>query len=141
MTATNNSLVGLKYILKFLIEANHTNVILLTAPHRHDLNINSCVNKEVEMFNRKLHQKAERLKKAEIIDVVNERSCYMRHGQHLNSTGKENMVKKITSVIKYILNSDKTPIKGKWYKDEEIDSPKHQAPQDATSSDPKNNKK
>jgi len=58
--ATNNSLVGLKYILKFLIEANHTNVILLTAPHRHDLNINSCVNEEVEMFNRKLHQKVER---------------------------------------------------------------------------------
>jgi len=67
----------------------------------------------VEMFNRKLHQKVERFKKVEIIDVVDERSCYTRHGQHLNSTGKENMVKKITSVIKYLLNSEKTPIKGK----------------------------
>jgi len=73
--------------------------------------------------------------------VINERSCYMRPGQHLNSTGKENMAKKITSVIKYILHSDKTPIKGKWYKDVEIDSLKHQAPQDATSSDTKINKK
>ena len=53
----NNSLVGLKNILKFLINANHTNVILLTAPHRHDLITNSCVNKEVEAFNRKLHKK------------------------------------------------------------------------------------
>jgi hypothetical protein len=49
--AKNNSLVGLKHITKFLIEANHTNVILLTAPHRHDLITNSCVNKEVEVFN------------------------------------------------------------------------------------------
>ena len=50
------------------------------------------------------------------------------------------MAKKITSVIKYILHSDKTPIKGQWYEDEEIDSPKHQAPQDATSSDTKKQK-
>jgi len=35
--AKNNSLEGLKHIIKFLTEANHTNVILLTAPHRHDL--------------------------------------------------------------------------------------------------------
>ena len=55
--ARNNSLVGLKNILKFLINANHTNLILLTAPHRHDLITNSCVNKEVEAFNRKLHKK------------------------------------------------------------------------------------
>ena len=31
--ARNNSLVGLKHIIEFLINANHTNVILLTAPH------------------------------------------------------------------------------------------------------------
>jgi hypothetical protein len=31
--AKHNSLVGLKHIIKFLIESNHTNVILLTAPH------------------------------------------------------------------------------------------------------------
>ena len=43
----NNFLVALKNILKFLINANHTNVILLTAPHRHDIITNSCVNKEL----------------------------------------------------------------------------------------------
>jgi hypothetical protein len=40
--ARNNSIVGLKHILEFLINANHTNVILLTAPHRHDLITNSA---------------------------------------------------------------------------------------------------
>jgi len=49
--AKNNSLEGLKHIIKFLTEANHTNVILLTAPHRHDLITNSYVNVEVEVFN------------------------------------------------------------------------------------------
>jgi hypothetical protein len=44
--ARNNSLVGRKHILEFLINANHTNVILATAPHRHELITNACVNKE-----------------------------------------------------------------------------------------------
>ena len=134
--ARNNSLVGLKHILEFLINANHTNVILLTAPHRHDLITNSCVNKEVEVFNKKLHKKVERFKKVEIIDVVNERNCYTRHGQHLNSAGKDSMSKRITTTIEHLFNSDKEPIRGEWYKDEKTDSPKHQASQDATSSDP-----
>ena len=38
--------------------------------------------------------------------------------------------------IEHLLNSDKAPVRGKWYKDEETGSPKHQASQDATSSDP-----
>jgi len=120
----------------FLINANHTNVILLTAPHRHDLITNSCVNKEVEVFNKKLHKKVERFRKVKIIEVVNERNYYTRHGQHLNSAGKDNMTKKITTTIEHLFNSDKEPIRGKWYKDEETNSPKHQASQDATSNDP-----
>jgi hypothetical protein len=136
--AKNNTLMGLKHIIKFLIEANHTNVILLTAPHRHNLITNSCVNKEVEVFNKKLHKKVERFKKVKIIDVVNERSYYTRHGQHLNSAGKDTMAKGITTMIEHLLNSEKAPISGEWYKDEEeADSPKHQASQDATSNDPK----
>jgi hypothetical protein len=134
--ARNNSLVGLKHILEFLINANHTNVILLIAPHRHDLIINSCVNKEVEVFNKKLHKKVERFKKVEIIGVVNERNLYTRHGLHLNSAGKDSMSKRITTMIEHLFHSDKEPIRGELYKDEETDSPKHQASQDATSSDP-----
>jgi len=134
--ARNNSLEGLKHILELFINANHTNVILLTAPHRHDLITNSCVNKEVEMFNKKLHKKVQGFKKVEIIDVVNERNCYTRHGQHLNSAGKDTMSKRITAMIEHLLNSDKAPIRGEWYKDEETGSLKHQASQDATSNDP-----
>ena len=89
----------------------------------------------MEVFNKKLHKKVEGFKKVEIIDVVNERNCYTRHGQHLNSTGKDSMSKRIITTIEYLLHSEKAPIRGKWYKDEEIGSPEHQASQDATSSD------
>jgi hypothetical protein len=44
--------------------------------------------------------------------VVNERSNYMRHGQHLNSAGKDSMAKRITTMIEHLLNSEEAPIMG-----------------------------
>jgi hypothetical protein len=91
----------------------------------------------VEVFNRKLHKEVERFKEVKIIDVVNERSYYVRHGKHLNSAGKDSMAKRITTTIEHLLKSEKAPNKGERYKDVEADSPKHQASWDASSSDPK----
>jgi len=71
----------------------------MSAPYRYDLMSNSCVNNEVEKFNRKLHKRVERYGKAEMIDAVSERNLYTKHGQHLNSEGKESMAKKSTSTI------------------------------------------
>jgi len=64
--ATNNSIAGMKRISEFVINANHTNVILVSTPHRYDLIRNSCVNNKVEVFNRKLHKKLERFGKVEM---------------------------------------------------------------------------
>jgi hypothetical protein len=52
----------MKNILEFVINANHTYVIIMSAPHRQDLIRNSCVSKEVEAFNRKLYKRLKRLK-------------------------------------------------------------------------------
>jgi hypothetical protein len=93
----NNSIAGIKHILEFVINANHTNVILMSAPHRYYLIRNSCVNNEVEVFNRMLCKKLERYEKVEMIDVVSERNFYTKHGQHLNSGGKESMSQKTVS--------------------------------------------
>jgi len=133
--ARNNSLIGLKHIREFLINNNHTNVILMTAPHRHDLTADSCINKEVEEFNKKLHEKLEGLGKVEIIDAINERKFYTRHGQHMNLTGKDNMSKKIATTIELLINSHKEPIRGEGYKDAEINTQKHQDLQDTISND------
>jgi len=124
--AKNNSPVGIKHVVDFLTKANHTNVILMSAPHRHDLISDSCVNKEVDVFNKKLHKRAERFEKVVMIDVVSDRNSYTRQGQHLNSTGKEHMAKKITTVIEYLCNKKEELISGKWYKEAEIKNPEHQ---------------
>jgi hypothetical protein len=42
--ARNNATVGMKHILEFLINANNKNVILMSAPHRHDLIRNSWIH-------------------------------------------------------------------------------------------------
>ena len=82
--ARNNLTVGMKHLLEFVTIANHTNVILISAPHRHDLMRNSCVINEVEKIDRKLRKKLERFGKVEMIDVFSKRTLYTKHGQHLN---------------------------------------------------------
>ena len=82
-----NSIEGMKYILDFVRNLNHTNVILISVSHRHDLIRNSCVNNAVEAFNRKLWNRMKSFKKVEMINEGIERDFYMTHGQHLNTTG------------------------------------------------------
>jgi hypothetical protein len=65
---------------------------------------NFCVNKKIEKFNRKVRLRLGRLRKVEMIDVVHDRNLYTRHGQHLNTEGKETMAKKIASTIECVLN-------------------------------------
>jgi hypothetical protein len=52
----NNASRALKCTLHCMKDKdnNNTNIILLSAPHRHDLMESSCVNKEIESSNRKL---------------------------------------------------------------------------------------
>jgi len=40
----NNSTAGKKHLLEFVISANHTNAILMSAPQRYDLMSKTCVN-------------------------------------------------------------------------------------------------
>jgi predicted GTPase len=112
IVAKNNSTLGMRHLLDFVINATHTNVIVMSAPHRYDLMRNSCVNNEVEVFNSKLHKRLQRLEKVEVIDVVSERNFYTKHVQHLNSEGKESMAKKIATTC--LLNRKVESVSGKW---------------------------
>jgi len=49
----NESMNGLKYLNDFVNQTKNTNIRILTALHRHDLPITSCINNEVQNFNRK----------------------------------------------------------------------------------------
>jgi hypothetical protein len=123
--AKNNSTVGMRHLLDFVINATHTIVIVMSALHRHDLMSDSCVNKEIEKFNRKLRLRLERLGRVEMIDVVNDRNLYTRHRQHLNTEGKETMAKKIAATIECVLNKQVQAITGKWYTEKATDTLDH----------------
>ena len=54
--AKNETNIGLRYISQFANTTATTNVIVVCAPTRFDLQPTSCVNKEVATFNRKLQK-------------------------------------------------------------------------------------
>jgi hypothetical protein len=77
--ARNNSVVGMKHILDLLISSTHSNVILLSVPHRHDLSNDSCVNRKLKVFNRSLRNRLKCFGKVELIEVVREREFYTQN--------------------------------------------------------------
>jgi hypothetical protein len=81
----NNSVEGMKHILHFKRNSNHTNMILISVPHTQDLIRYSCVNNAVETFKRKLWNRIKSLNNVEMIHVSTEKDFYMTPGQHLNT--------------------------------------------------------
>jgi len=138
MWVYNFSISYLHHAIPTLItlSANHTNAVQMSAPHRYDLISNSCVNNEVEKFNRNLHKRLERIGKVEMIDAVSERNLYTKLGQHLDSEGKESMAKKIASTIESLLNKKVEPISGKWYTEEKTDILDHHPVQGKADNNP-----
>ena len=102
----NNSVLGVELTRDIVIGATHTNVITISAPHRHDLSNESCVNEEVKIFNNKLHRKLERFRKVKLIEVPNERELYTEYGQHLNLRGKETIANAIAISIDKVLENN-----------------------------------
>jgi hypothetical protein len=84
----NNSQDGLKQITNFLKRNSHTNVIIISVPHRHDLPEWSCVNNEVKAFNRKLVKLMKPYKHTTVVKVDLDRNFFTRQGLHMNSLGK-----------------------------------------------------
>ena len=70
----------MKHLLEFVINANHTNAILMSAPNGYDLMRNTCVNNGIEKFNRKLCKSLERFGKVERIEVISERNLFTKQG-------------------------------------------------------------
>jgi lysophospholipase L1-like esterase len=94
---------GLEHLVKFVKQNSHTNIVIMKAPHRHDLSDLSCVNNEVKGFNRKLQKMMKIYNNTEILDVDINREHYTHHGLHMNISGKEKMAKRISDVVKKLL--------------------------------------
>jgi hypothetical protein len=90
----NETTDGLKQIEAFVKKNNHMNVILMNVPYRHDLDVNSRVNTDVRMFNRKLQKQMKSSENTVLLDVDQNRDLFTKHGLHMNTNGKESAAKK-----------------------------------------------
>jgi hypothetical protein len=68
----------------------------MEVPHRY-LEIKSCVNKKIIVFNSKLINVSERIVSLRVIDVTTDREMCTRHGLHMNQKGKEQTLGKIAT--------------------------------------------
>jgi len=98
---------GLKHLQNFINHRSNTNILALAAPHRHNLWETSCVNKEVQVFSRKLHKIFKAKDNVTIIEINIQRNDFTQHGLHQNTAGKEKVAEMIAENIKQQLRVKK----------------------------------
>ena len=115
----NMAKIALNQILSFVEINSHTNFIILSAPHRHDLVDFSCVNNEIKSFNRKLKKQVKISKHTMVLDINPNRELFTKHGLHLNGRGKEMIAKQIVAQLPNILGrKDEGVISLGWKNDQ-----------------------
>jgi hypothetical protein len=107
--AKNNSNMALRHIRNFVNSNNHTNIVLLSVPHRSDLMQSSCVNNVIKSLNRKLRKSMRAFNHASVLEITSDRNHFTKHGFHLNGVGKEVLSKQIVSHIYAIKDQEKNP--------------------------------
>jgi len=91
--AQNNTLNVFRFLVDFAKNSSHTNIILASVPHRHDLMSSSCVNEEVRVLNWKLMKISKIFGHVSIMEVDPNREYYTKYGHHLNNLGKVKVAK------------------------------------------------
>jgi lysophospholipase L1-like esterase len=110
----NNSKEAIRNVLNFVKTNSHTNIVLLTVPHRYDLESWSCVNEEIRVYNRKLEKCIKCFKHVTLLNHDLNRALYTRHGLHFNKTGKNVLARNIALICSKILHRDKKLIYLPW---------------------------
>ena len=114
----NNSKQGIRNLVSFAKECQHTNLIVMSASNRHDLVNWSCVNTEVKKFNVTLKRRLKTFENTRVLDMNSERAHYTRHGLHLNKFGKKILANKVSAEVRRkIVNQRKEPIVLRWIED------------------------
>jgi len=89
--------------------------MMVTAPHIYDLQETSCMKKQIEVFNGKMHKVVKTADNAKRIQANLNRNDFTLHGLQLNISGKEKMAKLIEENIKILmLRKEETPFILKW---------------------------
>jgi lysophospholipase L1-like esterase len=103
----NETIMGIRALKDFVSSHKHTNVIVLNVPHRNDLAPNSCVNHEVQVFNRMLGKLRKVHLNISVVTVDSDRDLYARHGFHLNAQGKEHSADRVAAVVRDLFSEKK----------------------------------
>ena len=101
--------MDVKHIRNFIKSNNHTNIILVSVPHRYDLMESSCLDNEIRSFNRKLMISVRAYQHESILEMSSDRKLFTNHGLHLNGLGKEVLSKQIVSHTYAMLDQKKNP--------------------------------
>ena len=82
----------------------------MTTPHRYDLQDSSCINTEIQVYNRKLHKMLKDMYHVSIIDTNLTRNEFTQHELYRNSSGKEKVAKITVHNITNTLTRHYSPI-------------------------------
>jgi lysophospholipase L1-like esterase len=104
----NEANISLKHLGKFVNSRHNTNIMTVTVPHRHDVQ-ETCVNKEIEVFNRKLHKMMKTVDNVKTTEANLGRNDFTLHGLHLHISGKEKMAELIGENTKKLTARKKKP--------------------------------
>jgi hypothetical protein len=114
----NNTKGAIKNLTSYLEVQRKTNIVLINTPHRHDLVATSCVNKEVEKYNRQLKKIVKLYTNVELMELELKRKHFTGQGQHLNYSGKELVSKELAKKIeRHLAKSVTIPIEIQWKAD------------------------
>lgn len=95
----NNAKQALRNIKNFTMNNNHTNIILVSIPHRYDLIEKSFVNNETRVVNKKLMKLVKMYTHTTFLELNLNRECFTRQGFNFNGRGKELVTKQVVSQI------------------------------------------
>jgi hypothetical protein len=105
--SSNNTREAITNVSELVKENKDVNIVLINAPHRHDLIPDSCVNEEVLKYNR-LMRKVTKLH-SHLLQVDLDRSHFTKHGMHMKSRGKYILSHQLAMQIDLIFNKSQFP--------------------------------
>lgn len=98
--ACNEASSAITALKKTLPKLAGTNVVVVNAPRRYDLSLQSCVNLEVKKTNNRIAELCEKFNNVEMLDMGRlGREMHTRHGLHLNRLGKTFLSSEIVKLI------------------------------------------
>lgn len=97
----------------FLDTNKSKNSLVMTIPQRHDLIVNSCVNKEIRKTNIKIKQLCSTYANCSVVDASKlGRNQHTQHVQHLNYHGKKFICQEINKIINETRERSKVVLNG-----------------------------